>query len=122
MDNGTHIFEFLLKNNEIMKFFDDSINVYIKNGNLNSLKVPELVLCIVTIINNICLPLLEKFKFKYYDEDIILLLEHFYTYITQKITIEFNSKELYDIYNISVKLAIMKFKYSKNTGLFCFQK
>ena len=121
MENGTYIFEFLLRQNQIMKVFDDCINLYIQNGTINSLKVPELVLTIVSIINNSVLHLLNNQKINYCDEDIIVLLDHFYTYITQKITIEFNSKEVYDIYNISVKLSIMRFRYSKNNGLFCFK-
>ena len=121
MEIGTYIFEFLLRQNQIIKLFDDCINLYIQNGIINSLKVPELVLSIVSIINNSVLHLLNKQKIKYCDEDIIVLLDHFYTYITQKITIEFNSKEVYDIYNISVKLSIMRFRYSKNNGLLCFK-
>lgn len=121
MENGTYIFEFLLRQNQIMKVFDDCINLYIQNGTINSLNVPNLVLSIVNITNNNVFHLLNKQKIKYCDEDIIIFLDHFYTYITQKITIEFNSKELYDIYNISVNLAIMRFKYSKNNGLLCFK-
>jgi len=121
MENGTYIFEFLLRQNQIIKVFDDCINLYIQNGTINSLKVPELVLTIVSIINNSVLQLLNNQKINYCDEDIIVLLDHFYTYITQKITIEFNSKEVYDIYNISVKLSIMRFRYSKNNGLLCFK-
>ena len=121
MEQGTYIFEFLLRQNQIMKVFDDCINLYIQNGTINSLKVPELVLTIVSIINNSVLHLLNNQKINYCDEDIIVLLDHFYTYISQKITIEFNSKEVYDIYKISVKLSIMRFRYSKNNGLFCFK-
>lgn len=121
MENGAYIFEFLLRQNQIMKLFDYCINIYIQDGKINTLNVPNLVLSIVSIINNNIFHLLNKQKIKYCDEDIIVLLDHFYTYITEKITIEFNSKEVYDIYNISVKLAIMRFKYSKKNGLFCFK-
>ena len=59
---------------------------------------------------------------KYTESDIISVMEHFYTYIIQKIPFEFNSSESYHIYNTCVNLAIMKINYSEYSGLLCLKK
>lgn len=128
-ENGTYIFECLLRHSSIMHIIDnDIINKYITqtDGYTIGLNIPKIVLEIIILITrNIEFKSILKRVLKmnkYTESDIISVMEHFYTYIIQKIPFEFNSSESYHIYNTCVNLAIMKINYSEYSGLLCLKK
>jgi hypothetical protein len=125
MEDGTFIFEYLLRQKNCMDVIDNLIiNYLIKNNNtINLAYVPEFVLLITSIIKTNYLLIIKQLKIKNINDNAIqLIMEHFYNYITSKIKTEFNSNELYKVYYACVNLAIMKIKYSSHSGMLCFRK
>jgi hypothetical protein len=122
MNNGTYIFEIILKQPELMNIFDQYISQTITNGLIEIHNIPKLVLNISRLINNYLNDKLYKLNIKCKEDDINIILEHFYIYITDKIHIEFNSDEFYSVYTSCVQLSIMKYKYSNKKALLCFRK
>ena len=111
---------YIIDNDIIVKYITQS------DGYTIGLNIPKIVLEIIILItrNKQFKSILKKsLKInKYTESDIILVMEYFYTYITQKIQFEYNSSELQHIYTTCVNLAIMKINYSEYSGLLCLKK
>ena len=129
IDNGTYIFECLLRQSSMMYIIDNDIIIkYItqSDGYTIGMNLPKMVLELILLItrNSQLKSILKRgLKInKYTESDIISVMEYFYTYISQKIQFEFNSEELHDIYMTCVHLAIMKINYSEYSGLLCLKK
>ena len=127
-----YVFETLLRNNSFMTRIDHYIkNTIFSNKKFDSKDIQELVL----IITRLLLDNPEYIDYKYHiknNKELVELLELFFDYILSKINecikyYNFNNNIVDNegikyIYDICVRLVILKFKYSKQNGFFCIGK
>lgn len=112
MNNGTYIYEHILRNGDMMNAIDMCISACMQNCTIQPGRIPELVLTIVTLLNSINI---KNIKGKINKEDIRELFDHFYQYIVDKHTLEFDtnefgSAEMYNLYKTCIDLVIVQLK------------
>lgn len=125
MENGTFIFEFLLKQ-KCMNVVDDLIVNHLinKNNMIDISYIPEFVFLVTTIIKNNYLIITKQLNLKLHNinnDSIEIIMGHFYNYIVTHIKTEFNSEQFFNIYNTCVNLAIMKIKPSSKNNIICLR-
>lgn len=123
MENGTLIFEYLLRQ-KCMNQVDNLINNYLINNNMIDVSyIPDFVFMIASIIQNNYLIISKQLGLKLNsinNNSIEIIMGHFYNYIVSKINTEFNSRDFYKIYNTCVNLANMRINPSKS-NMFCLR-
>ena len=114
--NAVSIFDKLTSDEEIIKCIEDYIISVTYKNRFDSKNVPQLVLIVMsllmndTILNN--------------DAELQEVLDLFNNYFITKINkniINFDMDEFKKNYEICTRLAILKKKYSKKTGLCCIK-
>jgi hypothetical protein len=119
MDNATLVFETLIRYPSFMDQIDTYINKALQNGIIEAKDIPQMVYLIMQLLQTRVLN--DHTKNKLTVEDTHALLELYRTYIISKLVCEFDTLEFNKIYNICVKLAVMKLKFSTKTSKSCFR-
>ena len=129
-NNSLFIFETLLRDNIFMSTIDNYLEKKIElnpkiNKTFESKNAPELVLLLSSLLlhSNNYINVEKNIRD---DNDIRELFELFYVYIVNKIEElikgPYSHKEEFNLlYDISCRLVILKFKYTKKTGMFCIK-
>ena len=125
-DNALFVFECLLRDNTFMSSIDEYIITTIFVTKTFDVKhVPQLVLILMTLLSKGTnyIDIGKKIK---NDSELQHLLEIFYNYITDRIKenlylLEFNITDFKKSYDICVRLAILKLKFTGKTGLCCIR-
>lgn len=125
-DNAIFVFECLLRDNTFMSSIDEYIiNTIFVTKTFDAKHVPQLVLILMTLLSKGTnyIDIGKKIK---NDSELQHLLEIFYTYITDRIKenpylVEFNTIEFRKSYDICVRLAVLKLKFTSKKGLCCIR-
>jgi hypothetical protein len=123
----TAVFECVLRDNAFMLCIDNYIQSAIADTKIFDVKhVPQVVLMIMTLLNTSTTNIDAQKHIKD-DGELQELLHLFYDYIINKIKEKvdregFNKAEFKHSFDICCRLAILKFKFSNKTGLFCIGK
>ena len=129
-NNSLFIFETLLRSNIFMTSIDNYLEKKIElnpkiNKTFESKNAPEVVLLLSSLLlhSNNYINVEKNIRD---DNDIRELFELFYVYIVNKIEElikgAYSDKEEFKLlYDISCRLVILKFKYTKKTGMFCIK-
>jgi len=125
--DSTCVFECVLRDNTFMLSIDEYIKSAIAETKTFDIKhVPQMVLIIMNLLNTRT-NYVDAAKYITNDGQLQELLTLFYDYILtsikEKVNREgFNKDEFKISFDICCRLAILKFKFSKKTGLFCVGK
>jgi hypothetical protein len=126
-DNAIFVFECLLRDNAFMSSIDEYIiNTIFVTKTFDAKYVPQMVLLLMTLLSK-GTHYIDIEKQLKNDSELQHLLEIFYTYITDRIKenpylVEFNTIEFRKSYDICVRLAVLKLKFSNKSGLRCLSK
>jgi hypothetical protein len=126
-NNATYVFECLLRDNTFMSSIDQYItNTISSTQTFDAKNVPQLVLILMTLFarSNNFIDVNKNLK---NETELQNLLEIFYTYIIDHIkeqltTNKFKEEEFKKSYDICVRLAMLKLKFSGKSGLKCIGK
>jgi hypothetical protein len=125
MDDSEFLFEYVLRDTNLMTTIDEHIsNTIFITKSFEAKYVSPLVLILMTLLKHSTLDIESKMKD---DNDFAALLEHFYTYILARIIenpnlTEFNRDDFKKSYEICSRLAVMKIKFSNKNGFCCIRK
>jgi hypothetical protein len=124
MDNSEFVFEYLLRDTNLMTTIDDYIsNTIFITKTFDAKQVPPLVLILMTLFKKTIFDIEKHIK---NDMEFAALLDLFHTYILSRINenpnlIDFNRDEFKKSYEICARLAVMKLKYSDKNGFWCIR-
>lgn len=126
-NNALFVFESLLRDHTFMSCIDDYIiNTVFATKTFDAKNVPQLVLILMSLLSRTAnfVDVGKKIK---NDGELQHLLEIFQTYITDRIKenpnlSEFDAHEFKKSYEICMRLAIMKLKFTSKRALFCWSQ